>query len=30
MVMTLAEVGLGLVIFWAIAEIVIYIFDDED
>jgi len=27
--MTLTEVGIGLVIFWCIAEIIIFIFEDE-
>jgi len=27
--MTLEEVGIGLVIFWCIAEIIIFIFGDE-
>jgi len=27
--MTLTEVGIGMVLFWCIAEIVIFIFEDE-
>jgi len=28
--MTLAEVGFGLVLCWAIAEIIIFIFEDDN
>jgi len=28
--MTLEEVGTGLVLFWCIAEIVIFIFEDDN